>query len=295
MSDTKHCPKCNRDRDVSEFYKRPNSESLHSWCKECKSHIKPHKIIICSRCNKEKIHRAKGMCDGCWQADRLEKRKATGDYYTESPQTKICQKCNIEKASSQFSGNQNSRDRLQAWCKECSNIFRDGKLNEPLAREKHNATARKNWNEKNKFNKKTLARRRAYDKDRWRNNEEDRLKRQERDKKRVRKYNRVVGRRASQKRRAIEKGLPHDLTNEQWLEIVSQYNSCCRYCGNKHDELDLEQEHRIPSSRGGGYTALNITPSCLACNRKKHTKTEEEFIAFIRAHPREFSYAKSIP
>jgi len=41
-------------------------------------------------------------------------------------------------------------------------------------------------------------------------------------------------------------------------------------------------DHRIPLSRGGRHEIENITPACKPCNSRKHTRTEEEFRAFLR-------------
>jgi 5-methylcytosine-specific restriction endonuclease McrA len=44
----------------------------------------------------------------------------------------------------------------------------------------------------------------------------------------------------------------------------------------------LAREHVTPVSRGGGYTTLNIVPSCARCNSKKGARTPDE--AGIQLH-----------
>ncbi len=79
-----------------------------------------------------------------------------------------------------------------------------------------------------------------------------------------------------QRRRMRKAGLPATLTGGQWQEILEQHDHACAYCGRA--DLPLEQEHMMPVSRGGGYTAANIVPACGPCNSSKGTKTYEEFL-----------------
>jgi 5-methylcytosine-specific restriction endonuclease McrA len=60
-----------------------------------------------------------------------------------------------------------------------------------------------------------------------------------------------------------------------WAEILLDHGFRCAYCGAV--QVPLEQEHRIPLSRGGGHTRANVAPACGPCNRQKGKKTEDEF------------------
>lgn len=86
-------------------------------------------------------------------------------------------------------------------------------------------------------------------------------------------------RRYRHRRESIKKNLPMTLTLCEWDMILEKYNHSCAYCGR--DDLPLTQEHWLPSSRGGGYTAGNIVPSCAPCNSRKRSMTGDEFIAFL--------------
>ena len=66
------------------------------------------------------------------------------------------------------------------------------------------------------------------------------------------------------------------MTEKEWNELLKYYSHRCYYCGKKVNQL--EKEHKIPLSKGGGYTKENIVPACRSCNAKKHTLTESEFI-----------------
>ncbi len=78
------------------------------------------------------------------------------------------------------------------------------------------------------------------------------------------------------RRRSLEKNLPTTLTEEEWQTILSQHFHRCHYCGKKSDHL--HQEHKIPVSKGGGYTAQNIVPSCQSCNSSKKTRDYKQFV-----------------
>lgn len=91
---------------------------------------------------------------------------------------------------------------------------------------------------------------------------------------RWRKLNPVKFREQNQQTRrrrlAREKGVIATLTRDQWLAIQKAYNHQCAYCGKKANRLT--QDHVIPLSKGGNYTADNIVPACQSCNSRKGTE-----------------------
>lgn len=68
--------------------------------------------------------------------------------------------------------------------------------------------------------------------------------------------------------------MEHTLTLEEWIETLDFFEYSCAYCGVHQDDLDrsLEQDHIIPVSKGGGYTAGNIVPACKSCNASKNNQ-----------------------
>jgi NMD protein affecting ribosome stability and mRNA decay len=72
-----------------------------------------------------------------------------------------------------------------------------------------------------------------------------------------------------QRRRTRKRALETTLTAEQWKAIKAAYKNCCAYCGKSG--LKLTQDHVLPLSKGGPYTAQNIVPACGSCNRSKYT------------------------
>ena len=68
---------------------------------------------------------------------------------------------------------------------------------------------------------------------------------------------------------------------DDWLALLAKYDGHCAY-GTDHTG-PIEADHRTPLSRGGLNTIENILPACQRCNRRKHTRTEEEFRALLAA------------
>jgi hypothetical protein len=50
----------------------------------------------------------------------------------------------------------------------------------------------------------------------------------------------------------------------------------CAYCGDAFAERDLQCEHVMPASRGGGWTWMNLVTACGPCNARKRDRTPEE-------------------
>lgn len=78
-----------------------------------------------------------------------------------------------------------------------------------------------------------------------------------------------------QRRRARQRSLPHDLTDQQWRVTLEAFGFRCAYCGELPDSINcprygkLVQEHLVALNKGGGYTFGNIVPSCEKCNNSK--------------------------
>jgi len=96
---------------------------------------------------------------------------------------------------------------------------------------------------------------------------------------RARAYVRLSGHR----RRAAAGG--EFIKVEEWEELLTSYERRCAYCGV--EAMLIEADHRIPLSRGGRNSIENIVPACRRCNRRKRTKTEEEFRAWLLARPKD--------
>jgi 5-methylcytosine-specific restriction endonuclease McrA len=98
---------------------------------------------------------------------------------------------------------------------------------------------------------------------------------------RARAYVRLAGHR----RRAAAGG--DRIRVEDWERLLKKHKGRCAYCGEK--PMLIEADHRTPLSRGGRNTIDNILPACRGCNRRKRTKTEAEFRAWLAVEARESS------
>ncbi len=77
----------------------------------------------------------------------------------------------------------------------------------------------------------------------------------------------------------LKKMASGNYTKEDISIIRNRLKDLCSYCGiplNGTGEID----HMTPISRGGGNNPSNLTLACRGCNRDKHNKTPEEFIAW---------------
>lgn len=83
----------------------------------------------------------------------------------------------------------------------------------------------------------------------------------------------------SQRRTARVNELPNTLTETEWEEVLYHFGHSCSYCGIHQDDLKtvLNQEHVIPVTKKGGYTADNIIPACKSCNSSKSNRDFEEW------------------
>ena len=72
----------------------------------------------------------------------------------------------------------------------------------------------------------------------------------------------------------------HDLLHIALIREALE--DCCRYCGVPLDGRG-EVDHIVPISRGGTHWPSNITLACKDCNRGKHSKTDDEYVAWRKA------------
>jgi 5-methylcytosine-specific restriction endonuclease McrA len=75
-------------------------------------------------------------------------------------------------------------------------------------------------------------------------------------------------------RRGMEVGT---YTADDLLQLWDDHDGRCGYCGIPADTVD----HMTPRARGGPDALENMVPACAPCNRRKHTKTAEEYLTFL--------------
>src|SRR5258706_5302614 len=98
----------------------------------------------------------------------------------------------------------------------------------------------------------------------------------------VRETSNRNGANAYHRRRARKRSQVSDFTVTEWHYCLSYFGDCCAYCGRPRGLWHtMSQDHFIPVSKGGGYTASNIVPACCGeggCNNRKHNKDAEQWL-----------------
>ena len=245
----KTCKKCGIEfpRTAEFFYKSKDwADGLHGNCKEC------HK----------KYQKARKYGDG------ISKRCI------------VCKK--ILDIKTNFYLDKKSLDGYAMKCKSCTKIKCDitGANKKKIS---NNSNSRKKYLT---YEERKEARR-IYDYNRYWNNRDEIL-----EKRKIRRDNgykyisekekkdKVV---RNQRRRANIKKLPNHFTLDQWESCKNSFDNKCCYCGQS---TKLQQEHFIPVSKMGTFTANNILPSCGPCNFKKHNSD------FFGWYPKQPFYSK---
>jgi hypothetical protein len=60
------------------------------------------------------------------------------------------------------------------------------------------------------------------------------------------------------------------------LKLFRRDRYTCAYCAQRFHERELQCEHIVPQSRGGGWAWMNLVTACGACNGRKADRTPEE-------------------
>ncbi len=65
----------------------------------------------------------------------------------------------------------------------------------------------------------------------------------------------------------------------------------CQYCGKKFSRAELNIDHVVPVSQGGGTTWDNVVCSCLLCNNRKGGRTPEQARIHLLSKPASPKYS----
>lgn len=81
---------------------------------------------------------------------------------------------------------------------------------------------------------------------------------------------------------ARKRALVASFSAAEWQRCLEYFGHCCVYCGRPRGLWHtLAQDHYIPLSRGGTYTADNIVPACHGdggCNNRKCDRDAHEWL-----------------
>jgi len=89
----------------------------------------------------------------------------------------------------------------------------------------------------------------------------------------------------TRKRAAGHRGIPWELTREEVAQLAPLN---CRYCGQEpqaivksgNRQMKYNGIDRVDNSRG--YVSVMLVPCCFICNRAKSTRSEADFVAWIK-------------
>lgn len=62
-------------------------------------------------------------------------------------------------------------------------------------------------------------------------------------------------------------------TKEEWIELCSEYDFRCCYCGSEVIGGIPTKDHIIPITMGGSDSIENLQPLCRQCNSSKKCNT----------------------
>lgn len=275
------CKNCNTSKLLNYFYNK--IDGLYG------------KQSICIECLK-----SKESLDRYLKKQNIQKKRKT----VSQTDLKVCSRCQLVKDKRFFNKLDKASDGLTSWCKDCSNNFcankrrEKGKQSRSYRRDSidrvlgeagfkiclncfkvlslnlyrnskngylqthaycntcHNERYVSNLSENKRQHQSALVKKR-------RNNNPD-------------KY-RLIQRMAQANRRAKkQQASDGTITNEVLKELYAR--DTCYYCNQFTLKEKRTIEHKIPLSKGGLHSILNIEMACSFCNTSKKDKTELEYL-----------------
>ena len=236
----KHCSKCFEVLPMNSNYfylRKDKKDGLRDDCKLCRKEYEKEYRTK----NKSKIRNYREFYKN-EHSDRI--KETNRKYYSKN-------KAEIAIRSSLYYKQNRSEILLRV------KKYRDKNKDEiKLYRLKNQESIKDNWKKYYEKNKERL----FYKGKVWRKNNKDKVNESKR--------------KSNQKRRSLERNLASTFTTDQWQQCLAHFNHQCAYCGSKES---LEQEHVVPVSVGGHYTADNIIPACKSCNSSKNNKIMQDW------------------
>jgi hypothetical protein len=207
-------------------------------------------------------------------------------------ETKICSMCKKELPLMSFSKHKSSKNGIRSYCKECAkgykNKWDEENRDKNLAYKKqyNKEHALQNIEYSKQYRIEHLEHCREYDKQRYQSMKEEKKiyshnkcreyykEHRENIIKKVKQYTilnrektKVYKKKNKLLRKEISSNLPCTFTSSQWEECLAYFDNKCAYCDT---ETNMTQDHVIPVTKGGSYTADNIIPTCCSCNSSKN-------------------------
>ena len=83
-------------------------------------------------------------------------------------------------------------------------------------------------------------------------------------------------------RRARKMSVGGSFTLEEISQQFDRQENKCYYCGALLIGVPYHIDHKTPISRGGSNDIDNIALACVSCNLQKHTRTDTEYMEYIK-------------
>lgn len=78
---------------------------------------------------------------------------------------------------------------------------------------------------------------------------------------------------SSRRRARIAENPLFEVTRRDYARLLNRFGNACAYCHAKFSSRsEIEWDHVIPVSRGGGHSIANLLPACRSCNRNKSVR-----------------------
>lgn len=202
-----------------------------------------------------------------------------------------CKRCSRDENKKHYKENtEKYKTRIKKYQTNNQKSIADSKRKYYKKNKKRHSNLMAEWHSKNKDKQRTYSKNyrlrnkekiKQINREWYRNNKHKRAQYYKKNKDYIlkrtakrRKDNPLISRVHSHKYRQKKKLLKSNFTIDQWRECLTHFNHQCAYCDCTEK---LEQEHVIPVSKGGHYTADNIIPACRSCNASKNNKSLEEW------------------
>lgn len=68
-----------------------------------------------------------------------------------------------------------------------------------------------------------------------------------------------------------------------YAAIFARDDHTCQYCGAAGPDVELQVDHVVPASKGGGDEPTNLVTACRSCNRRKGSGLLDSLPATVTA------------
>ena len=258
---TKVCCRCKEEKPIDQFSRNKGSkDGYKEYCKGCAS-------IMGAEYRKTHSEKKKASSQRYYLETKSRAAERTAEEKKKTP-FKICTICGEEKPIAEFY--KRGDGGYRSYCKLCAN---------QKSRENYHSKRDELVEKKREYNRNRKEEIREYNREYYKNHTEE-------VRERVRIWEEANPEQAAENQvlyfhraRARRTGNLATFTRDEWKVCKAFFTENgvlkCAYCGKEMKKAT--QDHVIPDSSGGPYTAGNIVPACTPCNASKGNTPFEEW------------------